>query len=264
MKIARVVDIANRTLVVTQQSDGRLLRLEGEPMVGTARITDEVVEERQWLPPVDPRAIICIGLNYRKHAIESGLPIPAEPVVFMKNTSAAIGHQEAIRIPAVCGNEIDYEGELAVVIGKACCNVSKEDVPNYVLGCTIANDVSSRIWQFERGGSQWVRSKSYDTFAPLGPVLVTMDELADLNDLAIKTTLNGQVVQHSTTADMIFDVASLVAFLSQDTTLLPGTVILTGTPEGIGWTRKPRLLLNPGDVVSIEIERIGCLVNTVR
>jgi 2-keto-4-pentenoate hydratase/2-oxohepta-3-ene-1,7-dioic acid hydratase in catechol pathway len=206
----------------------------------------------------------CIGLNYRKHAVECNLPIPEQPVVFMKNIACAVGHQEPILVPKVCGDELDFECELAIVVGKQCRDVAKEEALDYVLGYTVANDVSARIWQMQRGGSQWCRGKSFDTFAPMGPFLVTADEIPNPDNLGIKTTVNGATVQDSNTSDMIFDIATIISFLSQDTTLRRGTVILTGTPEGIGWTRNPKLLLHSGDTVSIEIEKIGTLTNAVK
>lgn len=160
-------------------------------------------------------------------------------------------------------DEVDYECELAVVIGKRCKNVPREKALDYVLGYTCANDVSARDWQLKWGGSQWCRAKSFDTFAPLGPCLVTSDEIPDPNALRIKTTLNGQTVQDSTTRDMIFDVPTIIEFLSGNTTLLPGTLILTGTPQGIGMASKPPRYLNSGDSVTIEIEKIGALTNPV-
>jgi 2-keto-4-pentenoate hydratase/2-oxohepta-3-ene-1,7-dioic acid hydratase in catechol pathway len=181
----------------------------------------------------------------------------------MKNPNAAVGHEEAIRLPKVCEDEVDFEGELVAVIGKAARDVPKERALEYVAGYTIGHDVSARVWQEKKGGSQWCRGKSFDTFAPLGPVLATTDEIDDPSRLTIITRHNGKEVQRGNTSDMIFDVATLVSFLSQDTTLLPGTVIMTGTPEGIGWARSPKLTLRPGDVVTIEIEGIGRLSNPV-
>jgi 2-keto-4-pentenoate hydratase/2-oxohepta-3-ene-1,7-dioic acid hydratase in catechol pathway len=159
---------------------------------------------------------------------------------------------------------VDYECELAVVIGKACKNVSKANALDYVLGYTCANDVSARDWQLKFGGGQWCRGKTFDTFAPLGPCLVLKDEIPDPNKLRIQTVLNGSVMQDWNTDDMIFDVPALIEFLSGDTTLLPGTVILTGTPHGIGAARKPPVFLKDGDVVTIEIEKIGSLTNPVK
>jgi 2-keto-4-pentenoate hydratase/2-oxohepta-3-ene-1,7-dioic acid hydratase in catechol pathway len=219
---------------------------------------------RRRLAPVIPSNIFCIGLNYREHAREGGQPIPDAPVVFMKPTTTVCHPDEPIRIPACCshGPEVDYECELAVVIGTETRNATEENALLGVYGYTCANDVSARRWQ-RNNGTQWVRGKSFDTFCPLGPVLVTADEIPDPQALAIKTTIDGKVVQSHTTADMIFSVAKIIAFLSQDTTLLPGTVILTGTPQGVGFARKPPLFLKPGDEVVIEIEKIGRLVNPV-
>jgi 2-keto-4-pentenoate hydratase/2-oxohepta-3-ene-1,7-dioic acid hydratase in catechol pathway len=261
MKIARIITPQGATVTVTE-NNGRLARMEGCAYEGL-KATGETVEAAAWLPPVDPSMLICIGLNYRKHAVECNLPIPELPVVFMKNIECAVGHESPILVPKVCGDELDFECELAVVIGKSCRDVSKEQALDYVLGYTVANDVSARIWQMQRGGTQWCRGKSFDTFAPMGPFLVTTDEIPDPNNLGIKTTVNGTTVQDSNTSDMIFDIATIVSFLSQDTTLRPGTVILTGTPEGIGWTRDPKLLLHSGDTVSISIENIGTLTNPV-
>ncbi len=159
--------------------------------------------------------------------------------------------------------KVDYECELAVVIGRACKNVARESALDCVLGYTCANDVSARDWQIERGGGQWCRGKFFDGFAPLGPCLVTPEDIPNPNALRIRTHLNGETVQDSNTDDMIFDVPSLIAFLSGSTTLRPGTVILTGTPEGVGMARKPPRWLRPGDEVSIEIEKIGTLTNPV-
>ena len=160
-------------------------------------------------------------------------------------------------------DEVDYEAELAVVIGKRCKNVPRDRALEYVLGYTCANDVSARDWQNKKGGSQWCRGKTFDTFAPLGPCLVTADEITNPNTLPIRTVINGEVLQDWNTDDMIFDVPALIEFLSGSTTLLPGTVILTGTPHGVGFARKPPRWLRPGDRVSIEIGRIGTLTNPV-
>ena len=262
MRIAKIIDQNLNVTYALQCEKGGFLRIDGN-IFSSFTVTDQPVTVRQFLAPVAPPAIFCIGLNYRNHAIESGMKIPEYPIIFMKNPSAATGHNQPIRIPAVCGDEVDYECELVVVIVRECRNVTPETANDYILGYTAGNDVSARIWQTEKGGGQWVRAKSFDTFAPLGPVIVTKDEIENPNDLAIQTSLNGQVVQKSNTADMIFSVPQLVAFLSQDTTLLPGTVIMTGTPEGVGWMRKPRKTLHKGDTVVIEIEKIGQLQNFV-
>ena len=203
-------------------------------------------------------------MNYRRHAAEGNLPEPQQPIVFMKLPGAIQNPGDPIVLPRhLRSDEVDFECELAVVIGKACKNVAKEHALEYVLGYTCANDVSARDWQGKWGGSQWCRGKTFDTFAPLGPCLVLKDEIPDPAALKIKTVLNGQVMQDWNTGDMIFDVPTLIAFLSGSTTLLPGTVILTGTPHGIGAARKPPTFLKPGDSVTIEIDRIGALTNPV-
>ena len=221
--------------------------------------------EVSLLSPVVPSNIFCIGLNYREHAKEGGAAIPQQPIVFMKPTSTLLNPGEPILIPACCDpkGEVDYECELAVVIGRPARNVSKEDALQYVRGYTAANDVSARKWQVMPGG-QWIRGKSFDTFCPLGPVLVTADEIPNPQSLGIRTILNGETLQDHTTGDMIFTVAELISFLSQDTTLLPNTVILTGTPQGVGFARKPPIWLKPGDEVVVELEKIGRLVNPVK
>jgi 2-keto-4-pentenoate hydratase/2-oxohepta-3-ene-1,7-dioic acid hydratase in catechol pathway len=215
--------------------------------------------------PVLPGAIFCIGLNYRGHAKETGMDLPRYPVVFMKNPGAVTAHNSDIVIPASCLEkpEVDYEAELGVVIGRSAKNVSEAEALEYVLGYTCANDVSARRWQKHAGGGQWVRGKSFDTFCPLGPVLVTADEMPDPQGLVIESILNGKTMQQSNTGDMIFSVARLIAFLSQSTTLAPGTLILTGTPEGVGFARKPPVYLMPGDRLQTRIQGIGTLENPV-
>ena len=223
------------------------------------------VKIKTFLPPLEPAAIICIGLNYMAHAKETGMEPPDRPVVFMKNPAAVTGHGQEIILPASCRDplQVDYEVELAVVIGKKAKNVSVEDALNYVAGYTIANDVSARVWQKKGGGGQWIRGKSFDTFCPVGPEIVMSDEIDDPNNLSLQTVLNGEIMQDSNTSDMIFSVEELISFLSEDTTLLPGTLILTGTPEGVGFTRSPAVFLKPGDRIEMTIEKIGTLVNSV-
>lgn len=222
------------------------------------------VPDSPRLAPVDPPIIYCIGLNYRAHAAEAGMPVPEFPVLFIKSLHSLNGHGYAIETPDQAGTaKLDYECELAVVIGKSCKNVRAADALDYVAGYTCANDVSARDWQQEWGGGQFCRGKSFDTFCPLGPELVTADEIPDPNNLRISTRVNGQKVQDSNTADMIFNVPTLIEFLSASTTLPAGSVILTGTPSGVGAGRKPPLWLNIGDNVTIEIETIGSLTNPV-
>jgi len=263
MQIARIKLENGATGWAARQGNGELLRIEGDPLFGQSTVTSVRVEAAQWLPPLEPRVIMCIGRNYAAHAAEGGAEPPEYPILFMKNPQAATGHLQPVRIPEVCVDEVDYEGELAVVIKRHALNVKRKEALDYVLGYCAANDISARVWQEKKGGSQWCRGKGFDTFAPLGPVLVTADELPDPGNLNIRTTLNGQEVQNSNTSKMIFDVPALIEFLSQDTTLLPGTVILTGTPHGIGWARSPRLTLKPGDTVTVEVEKVGELRSPV-
>jgi 2-keto-4-pentenoate hydratase/2-oxohepta-3-ene-1,7-dioic acid hydratase in catechol pathway len=213
------------------------------------------------LPPVPkPGKILCIGLNYVDHAAEARLPIPAEPVIFGKYANSAVGSGQPIRIPPVTG-KVDYEAELAVVIGKKAYRVPQEEALQYVAGYTNFNDVSARDLQPLNG--QWMKGKFLDTFAPMGPWLVTADEIRDPGNLRIQLRLNGEVMQDSTTKNMIFGVGYLVSYLSHLLTLEPGDVIATGTPAGVGFSRKPPVFLKPGDRVEVEIEGLGILQNPV-
>ena len=220
------------------------------------------LEEASLHPPIArPEKIVAIGLNYEDHAAETGAEIPDKPVVFTKYPNTIIGPGAPIRIPPIT-EQVDYEAELAVIIGRRAKNVSESEALDYVFGYTNANDVSARTWQFSEGG-QWTRSKSIDTFLPLGPYVATRDEIPDPQDLFIRAILNGETVQDGTTSRMIFSVAELVSFLSQGMTLEPGDVIITGTPPGVGMARDPQLWMKPGDEVSIEIEGLGTLTNPV-
>jgi 2-keto-4-pentenoate hydratase/2-oxohepta-3-ene-1,7-dioic acid hydratase in catechol pathway len=267
MKIARCIAADGQIYRVepSGSSQGRVLDDSGgpfsEPVSGS-----QTVDVRHWLAPLEPKTIFGIGLNYRAHATETGAAIPDSPVVFMKPVTTVTSPDAPIFIPVACehGPEVDYEAELAVIIGREGRNIREQDALNHVFGYTCANDVSARRWQKHAGGGQWVRGKSFDSFCPLGPVIVTADDLPDPQTLAIGSSLNGTRMQASNTADMIFGVASLIAFLSRDTTLLPGTVILTGTPEGVGFARQPPVYLAVGDVIEIEIQGIGKLSNPVR
>ena len=249
--------------------DGSALPLSGDPLVsGTAGLAPAgaPIPPGKLLCPVLAPNIIGIGLNYRSHAEEVGRPLPQFPMVFVKTTNALQHPGDPILLPRSqnASAEVDYEGELAVVIGRAAKNVSRERALDHVLGYTIANDVSARDWQFKWGGGQFCQGKGFDTFCPLGPLLVSADEIPDPGRLAIRTRVNGELRQQSTTADLIFDIPALIAFLSASKTLLPGTVILTGTPAGVGTAFNPPRFLQPGDIVSIEIENIGTLTNPVQ
>jgi 2-keto-4-pentenoate hydratase/2-oxohepta-3-ene-1,7-dioic acid hydratase in catechol pathway len=212
----------------------------------------------QLLPPVNPPNIICLGLNYREHAAETGHPLPAEPLVFIKATTALCGPGDPIILPAQYPDQVDYEAELAIVIGKRVRDIPEEMVDEVILGYTAANDVSNRAVQFVDG--QWARAKSHDTFCPVGPAIETD---LDADNLAISCRVDGELLQSSNTSDMIFPVRRIVSHLSRCFTLLPGTLILTGTPGGVGFKRNPPVYLRPGQVVEVEIEGIGILVNPV-
>ena len=232
---------------------------------GEFNVSTETADVQKVLAPIVPVSILCIGLNYRQHAEETGAKFPAYPVLFTKGINTVQGPGGPIELPThLPSEEIDYECELAVVIGKACKNVSRADALKYVWGYTCANDVTARDWQKQKGGSQWCRGKTFDTFCPLGPCLVSADEIPNPNALRLRTILNGEVMQDSNTADMIFDVPALIEFLSGSNTLLPGTVIMTGTPSGVGMARQPPRWLREGDEVTIEVEGIGQLTNPVR
>lgn len=208
-------------------------------------------------------AIYGIGLNYLSHAIEADKPAPAHPLVFMKPPASATRHGEPIVLPRhLRSDKVDYEGELAVVIGRRCKNVAPSEALSHVAGYTLAIDVSARDWQFDLGGGQFCRGKGFDSFCPLGPVLRTTEEIPDPQRLEIRTYLNGTLVQKSAT-EMLFPVADLIAFLSGSTTLEPGTVILTGTPSGVGHQQNPPRYLRRGDLVEVEIDEIGRLSRRV-
>ncbi len=254
-----------RRLLGCPNEDGTARVLAGDLYAGSLAETGETSPIQRLLAPIEPCNIFCIGLNYRAHAAETGVAIPEYPVVFMKPTTTVVGPGDPIRLPLACehGPEVDYEAELAVVIGHKARDVSAEQALDYVLGYSCACDVSARRWQKHGGGGQWIRGKSFDSFCPLGPTLVTADEITDPQELALSCRVNGQTLQQGSTADMIFSVAELIAFLSRDTTLLPGTLLLTGTPPGVGFARKPPVFLTDGDRVEVEIGSIGVLSNPV-
>ena len=265
MKIARVEEAGTRRILFAETSgDGCFRCLEGNPFHGALHPTGEPVRISRLLRPVEPPVIYGIGLNYRKHAEETGKAVPECPVVFMKAPTAAQDPGAPIELPRHCFSKaVDFEGELAVVIGQRCKNVSRAEALGCVWGYTCANDVSARDWQHHLGGGQWIKGKSFDTFCPLGPWLVTPDELHDPGSLTLETWVAGERMQSASTGDMIFDVADLVSFLSASVTLLPGTVILTGTPSGVGAARDPHRWLQPGEEVRVVIDGIGELVNPV-
>jgi 2-keto-4-pentenoate hydratase/2-oxohepta-3-ene-1,7-dioic acid hydratase in catechol pathway len=249
---------------------GMYARLEGQtahlldrtPLGGLARPTGVSVplgEVKEFLPPVVAPNIIALGLNYLEHAKESKMERPVAPVIFLKATSSLVGHEQPIVLPAEAPSQVDYEAELTVVIGRRCKNVPPERVEEVIFGYTCGHDVSARDCQL-RIDKQWARGKSFDTFAPVGPFIET--ELQP-DDLRLQLRLNGKTMQDGRTSDLIFPVPYLVSYLSRQMTLLPGTLIMTGTPSGVGFTREPQVFLRPGDRVEVEIEGIGTLANTV-
>jgi 2-keto-4-pentenoate hydratase/2-oxohepta-3-ene-1,7-dioic acid hydratase in catechol pathway len=218
-------------------------------------------EDAYWFAPVPrPGKIICIGLNYKDHAAESNMQIPEKPVVFSKFSTAVIAPGEPVILPST-SQQVDYEAELAVVMGRRAKHVTAEHAYDYVLGYTAFNDVSARDFQFSDG--QWQRGKSCDTFAPMGQIIVTADVITDPHKLSIKLVLNGKTMQDSNTDQLIFGVPALIEFLSQSMTLEPGDVIATGTPSGVGFARKPPVFLKPGDQMEVLIEGIGGVGNPV-
>lgn len=245
--------------------------LEGGPEVlqAVAALADRpnatkvaVAKARFHAPVADPRKIICVGLNYKDHAAESGAPIPKDPVLFSKYATALIGHGEAIVLPRV-SQEVDYEAEFVIVVGKKGRHLTPANALDHVAGYTVGHDVSARDWQLKKDGKQWMVGKTFDTFAPAGPYLVTRDEVPDPQSLAISLKLNGQVMQNSNTKQMIFSVVELMVYLSQVFTVEPGDLIYTGTPPGVGLARKPPVFLKDGDVAEVEIEGLGVLRNPV-
>ncbi|OMF22217.1 5-carboxymethyl-2-hydroxymuconate isomerase [Paenibacillus sp. FSL H8-0548] len=209
-----------------------------------------------------PQKIICVGLNYRKHAEETKAEIPTSPILFNKFANALAGHGGTVELPLTSA-EVDYEAELAIIIGKPAKNVEEEAALDYVFGYSCANDLSAR--NLQRRTSQWMLGKSCDGFAPIGPFIVTADEINDPDSLAISCSVNGVQKQHSNTADMIFSCRSIVSYISKHMTLVPGDIILTGTPEGvvIGYPKEQRVFLKSGDVVAVQIERLGELIVTM-
>jgi 2-keto-4-pentenoate hydratase/2-oxohepta-3-ene-1,7-dioic acid hydratase in catechol pathway len=213
-------------------------------------------------PIVDPRKIVCVGLNYRDHAEETGAAIPKEPILFSKYATALLGHGQTIVLPKV-SQEVDFEAELVIVVGKRGRHIPAASAMEFVAGYSVGHDVSARDWQLKKDGKQWMVGKTFDTFAPMGPVLVTKEEVPDPQNLPIRLKLNGHVMQNSSTKQMIFGVPELLAYLSQVFTLEPGDLIFTGTPPGVGIARKPPLFMKDGDVAEVEIEGLGVLRNPV-
>ena len=265
MKILHFISEDNQTLygLYDLQSPKEAMIIQGN-ILGHFEITSRRTRIKSFLPPIDPCNILALGLNYRRHADETKMAYPEIPIVFIKATNSVVGHLSPILLPDAGSEKVDYEAELAIIIGRKVKNLSPLDAMDCILGYTCANDVSARDWQMEKQNKQWARGKSFDTFCPLGPYLVTRDDVPDPHDLRIRTILNGKTLQDSSTGDMIFNIPTIISDLSRSMTLLPGTVILTGTPEGVGFTRQPPVYLQRGDKVTIDIENIGTLTNPVR
>lgn len=263
MKIFRYLDQSGKMGFGRFDEEGKTyLILQKED--GDFEATDQAITPFQFLTPIDFRCIYAVGLNYRAHAEETGMDIPKYPMVFMKAPTATQNPGDPIVLPRFLrSDKVDYEGELGVVIGRPCKNVKMEEALSYVLGYVCANDVSARDWQKEKGGGQFCRGKTFDTFCPVGPCLATADEIPDPSKLIVRSFLNDEKVQESGVDDLIFDVPTLISFLSGSTTLLPGTLILTGTPSGVGEARNPKRFLVPGDEVTVEIDGVGILTNPV-
>ncbi len=253
-----------RSLTAAQDAQG--VWREAVVKDGRFRLTEQPVDATQPAsgPPLKPTAIFCAGINYANHAEEFGCTQQLHPTIFMKNPAAAIGAETVLLPRFLRSDDVDYEAELAVFIGRDCHNVTAAQALDYVLGYTCANDVSARDWQKEWGGGQWSRGKSFDTFCPLGPCIVTPEEIPDPQNLQVSFRLNGATMQSAHTSSMQFSVADLIAFLAASSTLPAGSIILTGTPAGSGMAQKPPRWLQPGDVMEVEISGIGILKNTVR
>lgn len=264
MKIIRFVSGKQKVLygVYNPKQPDWAKIIEGD-ILGDYKITSKEAQIKKLLPPIIPVNILALGINYKKHGDETAMSYPDQPILFLKSTTSIVGHEGPIVLPAAGPDCVDYEAELAVVMGKKAKNVSPDKAMDYIMGYTCANDVSARDWQFDKQKGQWARGKSFDTFCPLGPWIVTKEEIDDPNNIGIRCIINGQTVQKSKTSEMIFNVQNIVSNLSRSMTLLPGTVILTGTPDGVGFTRQPPLFLKAGDLVSVEIEKIGTLTNEV-
>lgn len=230
--------------------------------VGEGPEIDPATVKKLLAPVPDPRKVICVGLNYADHARESGATPPEEPVLFNKFPTALLGHGEPIVLPRV-SQEVDYEAELVVVIGRGGRRIPREQAFEHIAGYCPGHDVSARDWQLRKPGKQWLLGKTFDTFAPCGPAMVTRDEVPEPGKLRIRFRLNGETMQDSNTDQFIFPVDELVAYVSQVCTLEAGDLIYTGTPPGVGFARQPPIFLKPGDVAEVEIEGLGVLRNPV-
>jgi 2-keto-4-pentenoate hydratase/2-oxohepta-3-ene-1,7-dioic acid hydratase in catechol pathway len=264
MKLVRVLsDASDVPLTGIRHDDGSVEPIEGD-LFGAWRPSGRRVRPIKLLAPLRPPVILAIGLNFREHALETRQPLPQHPVLFMKSPWVVQNPGDPIIIPShLPSTQVDYEAELVVVLGKTCKNATLATALDFVLGYTCGNDVTARDWQRGFGSGQWCRCKSFDTFAPLGPCLVTKEEVPDPQRLGLRAFVNGEQRQCANTSDHIFGVRELIVFLSGSTTLPAGTAIFTGTPSGAGFARTPPVFLAPGDTVTIAIDGIGELTNPV-
>jgi acylpyruvate hydrolase len=259
--LARRGDLSTKGLLALGGDALRTAMGEGQALIAASGEGVLELDSVQLGPPVlDPDKILCIGLNYRDHVTEVAFEVPAAPAIFPKFRNSLIGAEAPIVLPAVT-REVDYEGELAVVIGERCRDADESRALEYVVGYTVFNDVSARDIQFRT--TQWTAGKALDGFAPVGPEIVPAADIPDPQSLTLTTRLNGEVMQHEATGMMIFSVAQIVAYISSVMTLEPGDIIATGTPAGVGFKREPPVYLEDGDVVEVEIERVGLLRNPV-
>jgi len=248
-------------LQIVRGGDAMLERVR-EAIDSPMRRTFDLDEVRLTAPLLGPSKIIAVGLNYIDHCKEAGLPVPAEPVLFSKFPNSITGPYDELSWPEAVTKEVDYEVELAVVIGRRGRNIPEKDALDYVCGYSVVNDVSARDLQFANA-KQWDRSKSLDTFCPWGPYIVTRDEIRDPHNLDVRTVLNGREMQKSNTKNLVFNINRIIAYASQGTTLMPGDLIPTGTPFGVGFSRTPPVFLKHGDVCECEVENVGRIVNKV-
>jgi 2-keto-4-pentenoate hydratase/2-oxohepta-3-ene-1,7-dioic acid hydratase in catechol pathway len=265
-----VIDLAAAGLPAGEDGDLKAIVSGGDAMLARVRDAMKSASAKRYrlsdctiLAPIgSPSKIVAVGLNYIDHCKEANLPVPTEPVLFAKFTNSVTGPYDDLSWPEAFSREVDYEVELGVVIGKRGVNIPESQALDYVCGYTVVNDVSARDQQFANA-KQWDRGKSFDTSCPYGPYIVTRDEIADPQTLQVRTVLNGQEMQISNTRNMVFGVAKLISYISEGTTLLPGDLIPTGTPFGVGFSRKPPVYLKHGDECVCEVEKIGSIRNRI-
>ena len=244
-------------------SQGAAIQTDIQAAIKSGKLEQIDIDSVQFAPPiVRPPKIICIGQNYSQHATEMGSVAPTLPIIFSKFSSAVCAHGDNVVLPLIA-EKVDYEAELVVVIGTPAKFIDRSRALEHVFGYTCGNDISSRDWQKGKPGGQWLLGKTFDTFAPVGPCIVTADELADPQNLRVQMLLNGEIMQDQSTADMIFPIDELIAHISQFVTLEVGDLIFTGTPSGVGAARTPPRFLAPGDDIEVKIESVGTLKNTV-